>query len=117
MNTPSRRQRMQVNSLLAYYDGRRHLFGNREQEVLSALEYAKDLTDREIMVALGYTDMNSVRPRINQLIEEGVISKTGDKDCPVTGKRVRTVSLGKDPRKPQREFEFEIVRSNERVTA
>ena len=94
------------NSLLAYYQGQEGLFGERELKVLQSLRYARDLTDREIMLALESKDMNAVRPRITELIERGVVEKTGNKRDPITGRIVRTVSLREDPRKPQAEFGF-----------
>lgn len=106
----ARRRAANENSLLAYYAGRNELFDKREKEVLACLRYAKDLTDREIMLACGYSDMNAVRPRITTLKKDGVIEKTGNKLDPVTGKRVRTVSLRPDPRKPQAEFSFVVTR-------
>ena len=109
--SPKQRRSMDVNSLLAYHEGKADLFEKREIKILSALRCAKDLTDREIMLALGFSDMNAVRPRITDLIEDGVVEKTGDKLDPVTGKRVRTVALCADPRKPQAEFAFEVVRA------
>jgi hypothetical protein len=100
-----------VDHLLDLLQAREDLFGERELKVLQALRYARDLTDREIVLALGFQDMNSCRPRITELIEKGVLEHSGDKQDPVTGKRVRTVSIRKDPRKPQMEFQLGLERA------
>ena len=106
----TRRKQMAVNSLLAYWQGEEGLFEKREQDILKALRYAKDLTDREIMLALELPEPNCVRPRITELIKDGVLEQTGNKIDPQTGKRVRTVSLRADPRRPQAEFKFTLER-------
>ena len=105
------RKDVHQNSLLAYYQGETKLFEERELKILTALRYARDLTCREILLALQLPEPNCVRPRITNLIKDGVIEETGSKICPVTGKRVMTVSLRRDPRKPQAEFGFVLSRT------
>lgn len=82
---------MHVNSLAAYESGRRELFSARELAILDALRKLRCATDRGVMLALGFTDMNSVRPRITELIKDGVLFEDGSVDDHVTGKRVRAV--------------------------
>jgi len=48
-------------------------------------------TDREIAAGMGYTEMNAVRPRITELVAQGILEESGSIRCPVTGKRVRRV--------------------------
>lgn len=48
-------------------------------------------TDRQIKEGLGLTDMNSVRPRITELIAEDWAEECGYIQCPSTHKRVRLV--------------------------
>ncbi len=51
------------------------------------------MTDREVATALGYTDMNAVRPRITALILNGHLSEVGSARDPLTRKRVRVVTV------------------------
>lgn len=46
-------------------------------------------TDRQIAARLGYPDMNCVRPRITELIEQGLLVECDSIRCQVTNKRVR----------------------------
>ena len=50
-------------------------------------------TDRQVMEALGFTDMNSVRPRINDMMKMGLLIEVGSRNDTLTGKRVRIVGL------------------------
>lgn len=102
------RRDMHINSLLAYYEGEADKFSGREFKVLAAIETLRRASDREVMHALGFTDMNSVRPRITELIAEGLIEEVGSQEDPETKKAVRVVALAKDPRKAQRQFSFAI---------
>lgn len=38
-----------------------------------------DMTAREILAVLPYTDMNAVRPRITELVQEGRLVESGSK--------------------------------------
>jgi predicted transcriptional regulator len=82
------------NSVAAYWQGRDDLFGKRLQKVIAALRASRDpLTDREVMVRLGFADPNAVRPRISELVDAGIAQETGRVLCPVTRKTVRFVRL------------------------
>lgn len=107
MSSKNRRE-MHVNSLIAYFAGQETYFSDRELKVLGAVSRLKRASDREVMLSLGFSDMNSVRPRITELVKEGLLVEVGDQEDPVTHKTVRVLSLPKDPRKPQREFEFTL---------
>ena len=48
-------------------------------------------TDREIMQALGYKDMNAVRPRITELIKRGFLEECGSMRDPGTKRIVRLI--------------------------
>jgi hypothetical protein len=62
--------------------------------VLSELrDWRKGATDRDILGALGLFDMNSVRPRITELIKCGKLEECGSMRDPATNKRVRLVRL------------------------
>jgi DNA-binding Lrp family transcriptional regulator len=62
----------------------------RTEEVMEAFRL-KDFprTDREISRLLGYADMNAVRPRITELIEEGILIEAGKVKDPLTNRTVR----------------------------
>lgn len=105
MSATTRRE-AHVNSLLAFAEGKEDLFSKREWQVLGALKDLRQATDREIMIALGFADMNSVRPRITELIADGLIVEAFSIVDPVTGKTVRVVRLAEHQRRAQREFTF-----------
>lgn len=87
---------MHVNSLLAYYEGRKE-FSKREMMILGWLLMNPGVwTDRQIKTGLEQADMNGVRPRINELIERKALEVVGDTVCPVTGKTVRMVRISGD---------------------
>ncbi len=83
------------NSVLAYWEGREELIPKRTLLVIAALRKGGTLSDREVMVACGFADMNAVRPRITELIAAGIAQPNGDRICEVTKKRVRLVRLVK----------------------
>lgn len=102
----SLRRQLHVNSLCAYLEGQTENFSKREQQVLDQVRVLKSATDRDVMVSLGFTDPNAVRPRISELIKEGLLVEIGHSEDVITGKRVRLVALAPNPLKPQRQFEF-----------
>lgn len=53
-------------------------------------------TDRQVCEALGFGDMNAVRPTITRMIDNGFAAETGHAKCHVTGRRVRIVSIVRD---------------------
>ena len=87
-----------ANSLEAYHDGELGMFTKRQREILKAFRQRATLTDRECLTALGYSDMNAVRPRITELIDSGVLREVGETKCPVTKKRVRLCEIA--PKEP-----------------
>lgn len=63
----------------------------RAEAVLKVLQGAtRPLTDREIADALGFSDLNAVRPRITELIALGFVAEMRAVRCETTGKTVRT---------------------------
>lgn len=102
------RRNMHVNSLNAYFEGQTEHFSKREQQVLDQVRALRSATDRDVMVSLNFTDPNTVRPRISELIKEGLLVEVGFSEDVITGKTVRLVSLAQDPRKAQRQFSFAI---------
>ena len=69
----------------------------RCKEILSALDgsYMEYVgrSDRAIAEMLGYADMNSVRPRITEMIKAGILEETESRVDPKTGKRCRRVRI------------------------
>ncbi len=102
---------MHVNSLAAYEDGRHEMFSARELAVLGALRRLKCATDRGVMIALGFTDMNSVRPRITELIKDGVLMEDGSVEDHVTGKRVRAIRF-----RPRPQSQVELALEDRRAS-
>lgn len=87
---PARGQGSHANSREAY----RSLGSARSDRTARIIAYLQahgPATDREIAAGLGFTDMNSVRPRITEAIEDGVLREFGHVACGKTGKTVRVV--------------------------
>lgn len=60
----------------------------RYDEILTVLTDEKELTAREIAYALGYNDLNAVKPRLTELNRKGVIDAVGKKYDPHTQRNV-----------------------------
>lgn len=58
----------------------------RQREILSILE--RPMSTREVMIALNYHDMNQVRPRMTELLEQGLIEAIEKATDPMTGRKV-----------------------------
>lgn len=86
---------MHENSLIAYWEGKEELFSKRELAILSAIRkaYHARATDRQVMTVLGFTDPNAVRPRITELVKDGLLSEVGSEVDPITQKTVRVVAI------------------------
>lgn len=81
---------MHKNSLNVYYAMKATgAIKGRKYQILELMADGVARTDRQIMVGLGYTDMNSVRPRISEMLKEDapplkVIGDTKrESGCPV----------------------------------
>jgi len=85
-----RHHAMHENSLFAYAEEKR-LLGARARAILDDVTRNGAATDRKIMARMGFADMNSVRPRVTELIEDGYLREGGSTTCAVTGKTVRIV--------------------------
>ena len=83
------------HSIAAYHEELPKL-SRRARQILDWLEVHPRQTDREIAFGMGFSDMNSVRPRITEAVEKGLIVEVAEKRCPVTGKTVRIVDLSLD---------------------
>jgi hypothetical protein len=66
----------------------------RRGEILDAFKKAdRPLSDREILQMIGRSDMNSVRPRITELVHEEMLIETGKIRDILTKKTVRVCEL------------------------
>lgn len=68
----------------------------RKRRVLWTLARAtQPLTDRDVARGLGYADMNAVRPRITELIQDPdcPVEEVGERRDPETGRTVRLVAI------------------------
>jgi hypothetical protein len=99
MNQPAARG-VHQNSVAAYREEEGKL-GRRAATILNWVTIHGRATDRQIMLALRFSEPNSVRPRITELVSVGELVEVGTVRCPVTGKRVRVVDI---PRPGQREL-------------
>lgn len=80
------------NSTAAYREANRNgKMADRAKLVLMAYRGlpGKQGTDRQIMEALGFSDMNSVRPTITTLVHDGWVEECDKTECPKTHKTVR----------------------------
>lgn len=92
VRTVKRDQDVHANSVKVYREDQ-HKIGHRAMMVLHTVkELNRPCTDREVMQALGFTDPNSVRPRITELIDAGLIKEAGTTTDELTGKKVRRVT-------------------------
>jgi len=92
VNTVKREQHVHANSVKTYREDQQKI-GHRAMMVLHTVkELNRPCTDREVMQKLQFTDMNSVRPRITELITAGTIREVGTTIDYATKKRVRLVS-------------------------
>lgn len=81
-----------ANSIAAYRSEESKL-SRRAQLVLEYITDTGPQTDRQVMRGMGFSEPNSVRPRITELIELGKLMEVGDVKCPETGKTVRRVDI------------------------
>lgn len=71
-------------------------FVERKAMVLGAYQTMKEpLTDKEVMTLLDFNDMNSVRPRITELVAEGKLAEVGSTRCKITNRNVRLCEVSK----------------------
>jgi hypothetical protein len=80
------------NSKQAYKEEKTKL-GKRAQMIYDFLtNIEKPMTDRQVQIALGFPEPNNVRPRITELMDEGLVFECGKVKCEITNKQVRLVS-------------------------
>lgn len=62
------------------------LIGERQVKVGDYIFGHPDLTDTEIAHGMGYNDINKTRPRRRELVECGVVTENGKRQCTHTGR-------------------------------
>jgi len=65
----------------------------RCHEIIGLMTDELSRTDRQIKDALGYSDMNAIRPRVTELVKLKVLEEICSIKDQVTGKKVRVVRL------------------------
>jgi predicted HTH transcriptional regulator len=88
--------RMHEHSLEAYRS-ERHELSARSQSVFDWLKQHGPATDRQVMFGLGFREPNSVRPRITELIDSGLVREVGSTKDQFSGKTVRRVDVIRSP--------------------
>lgn len=96
------------HSIAAYHSELPRL-SRRALQILNWLELNPKKTDREIMIGMGFSDMNMVRPRVTEAIDRGFLIEVSEKVCQVTGKTVRIVDLSLDERGRRQDARCEIA--------
>lgn len=67
----------------------------RKDQILTALK-AGPMTARCVMQVLGYSDLNSVRPRLTELVQEGRVVEAGTVWDPISERNVVLYALKED---------------------
>lgn len=82
------------NSIIAYHDTHTERRVRKEAVLAIYQEWPQvRFADREIMIKLGFKDMNAVRPRITELVDAGVLIECGKIKDGLTKRTVRTTRL------------------------
>ena len=84
---------MHENSLAAYRELRQHLSRRKLNVAYAILRDGVPVTDRGVAKVLGFGDMNAVRPRITELVQDPdiPIGEVGITRDATTGRTVRLV--------------------------
>lgn len=81
------------NSIQSFHEIRDKLAGKHKAIWDTFQSVDKNLTDRMVKDMLGFEDMNSVRPRITEMVKNGFLQEVDQAKCPVTGKKVRICKI------------------------
>lgn len=68
----------------------------RYKQILDVLKNGEELTAREIMQRLNYTDTNTVKPRLTELRMMNMVKVIGKRKCTVTGVTVAVYKIVED---------------------
>lgn len=75
----------------------------RRKAVLSVYQSSNNpLTDRDVMVSLGFNDPNATRPRITELVADGILIECGKIRDRLTKRLVRLTKI----RQPEIQMQF-----------
>jgi DNA-binding Lrp family transcriptional regulator len=80
---------MHHNSLATYWQEREKLSKRSNAIMAVYCSTGCQMTDREVLAKLPFSDMNSVRPRITELIQDEYLIEKHSTIDKVTGKMVR----------------------------
>lgn len=80
------------NSLEAYFSILNDM-PKRRAIIFRSIAYYGPSTDRMIMKRLGYSELNSVRPRITEMINDNVLIQIGSQVDAWTNRTVRIVDI------------------------
>jgi predicted transcriptional regulator len=78
---------IQPTSLNAFYTEIKPHLGDRQKVVLEEIKKGGNMTNSEIKEALG-VEINTVTPRVNELVKLGLVMEGGKRTCRVTGRTV-----------------------------
>lgn len=81
----------------AVYHAEKHRLGERALAILDWVRANGPATDRQIMRGLHFTDPNTVRPRVTELVDAGELVQCGTVICDFSYKKVRLVKVTPPP--------------------
>lgn len=81
------------NSIQTFYETEQDREKRRAEVFEVYVKAGRSMTDREVCKALGYNDLNAVRPRCSELVDEGLLIEVGKTRCPITNRRVRLMRV------------------------
>lgn len=55
------------------------------------------MTDRQLMEYFGFSDMNTIRPRVTEMLKKKLLFEAGERKCAVTDMMVRVVAIRSKP--------------------
>lgn len=90
------RTAVHANSLAAFR-AEAPTLSRRSEMVLDWVRSHGPATDRQVMDGLGFRDPNAVRPRVTELVLDGLLVEIGTTRCTTTGKTVRLVDVRRGP--------------------
>lgn len=76
---------MQTTSLTTYHSEIVPTLSDRHQRVMDALRYIGYFTNKELAEFLEW-EINSVTPRVNELVKRGLIERKSSRPCKYTGR-------------------------------
>jgi cephalosporin-C deacetylase-like acetyl esterase len=89
---PRRTQEVHSHSHVAHAQELPRL-ATRAAAILAWLREHGPATDKEVMRGLGFVDVNTVQPRITEMVDAKVLVEVGERVDPVTHKTVRVTAL------------------------